>query len=55
MVIHPCAKYDKPMLIQTKVMGPDTKTCQKPYKFDLKYGKPMSNPTKVHGGIKILE
>ena len=35
VVIHPCAKYDKPMLIQTKVMGSDTKTCQKPYKFDL--------------------
>ena len=35
MVIHPCAKYDKPMLIQTKDMGPDTKTCQKPYKFVL--------------------
>ena len=36
MVIHPCAKYGKPMSIQKKSFWPDTKTCQKPYKFDLK-------------------
>ena len=33
-MIHPYAKYVKPMSIQ-KSYGPDTKTCQKPYKFDL--------------------
>ena len=32
MVIHPCVKYGKPFLNQKKSYGPDTKTCQKPYK-----------------------
>ena len=35
MVIHPCAKYCKPMSIKKKIMGRTRKTCQKPYKFDL--------------------
>ena len=33
IVIHPCAKYGKPMSNQKKSYGLDTKTCQKPYKF----------------------
>ena len=45
MVIDPCAKYVKPMSIQ-KSYGPDTKTCQEPYKFDLK--------VKVQGRIWIM-
>ena len=35
LVIDPCAKYGRPMSKQKKSYGPDTKTCQKPYKFDL--------------------
>ena len=35
MVIDPCAKYGKPMSKQKNSYGPDTKTCQKTYKFDL--------------------
>ena len=35
MVIHPCAKYGKPMSNEKKSYVPNTKTCQKPYKFDL--------------------
>ena len=46
MVIHSCAKYDKPMSNQKKSDGPDTKTCQKPYKFDLE--------VKVQGRIWIF-
>ena len=46
MVIHPCAKYGKPMSIQKKSYGPDTKTCQKPYKFEFK--------VKVQGHIWIM-
>ena len=35
MVIHPCAKYGRPMSNQKKNYEPDTKSFQKPYKFDL--------------------
>ena len=35
IVIDPCAKYGKPMSNQKNSYGPDTKTWQKPYKFDL--------------------
>ena len=45
-VIHPCAKYGKPMSIQKKSYGLDMKACQKPHKFDLK--------VKVQGRIWIM-
>ena len=46
MVIHPCAKYGMPMSNQKKSYGPDTKTGQKLYKFDLE--------VKVQGRIWIM-
>ena len=46
MVIHPCAKYGKPMSNKKNSYGPDTKKCQKPYKFDLE--------VKVQGRIWIM-
>ena len=46
LVIHPCAKYGKPISIQKKSYGPDRKTCQNPYKFDLK--------VKVQGRIWVM-
>ena len=46
MVIHPYAKYGRPMSNQKTVMG-RTQTCQKPYKFDLE--------VKVQGRIWIMK
>ena len=46
LVIDPCAKYGRPMSNQKKSYRPDTKTCQKPYKFDLE--------VKVQGRIWIM-
>ena len=46
MVITHVAKYGRPMSIQKKSYSPDTKTCQKPYKFVLKF--------KVQGPIWII-
>ena len=36
IMIDPFAKYGEPMSNKKNSCGPDTKTCQKPYKFDLK-------------------
>ena len=46
IVIHPVANMGKPIPTQKNSNGPATKTCQKPYKFDLK--------VKVQGCIWIM-
>ena len=46
MEIHPSSKYGKPISNSPESYGPDMKTCQKPYKFDLE--------VKVQGRILIM-